>query len=1067
VPLLLLALLLLLAPLSAFAQGVGRPLVRSYDFKDYGGAVYSFGAVQDGRGLIYVANLEGVLEFDGVSWRRIRPANRSQVRSIAAAPDGTVFVSAQGDFGYLSPDSTGTTNFVSLVGYVDPAERAFGSVFRTDVTGDGVFFASNDRLFRWAGGRITSWPVNEFTRVFEWKGTTFIIRHGEGLLRIEGDELRQVSAPAELASLPILRIMDFNDGRVLLATGDDGLFLFDGKVLERFETEADPMLRDRLRTAMALPDGRFAFGTLGRHGVIIIDREGRLVQRIGEEDGLVNGMVMGLGVDREEGLWVTGVSHISRVELRSPWSHLGASSGLTQTVSGIRVHDGHLYVSTTGGVSVMDLSEGRAARFRDVSGIKSVELFMFLDFDGSLLVSGGVSGAIYELKDDRATAAAYFSDTVFRMARSIHDPAIVYAGKRDGFAAIRRENGRWRNLGSIGGINMLFEMVERPDGKVWAGTLYEGIYLIDITRGMSSEAIVARFGPDDGLPVGSVYPVRIRGQIHFMTQSGIYRFDEASSRFVPDAELSLMLGLPAGTAARLYEDASGNIWIRLIQERRSTFHVARPSGENGYVVDSSALKPMTEQWAARSLFVDDQGAWFGGEDGIFRFDPSVSTENAGRYSTLIRSVAAGDSLVYGGSGSTSERARLAHTHNAMRFHFASTSFVSPAATEYQYYLEGFDRGWSEWSRETMKDYTNLPANNYRFRVRSRNIYGYEGDEAVYAFVVLPPWYGTLWFRLLIGLGIAGLVYAGYRARVRHIEARNRHLEEQVAARTEALRTSLNDLKSAQTQLVQQEKLASLGALTAGIAHEIKNPLNFVMNFAGLSNELVEELHVEVERVAASLPAEQKGDMETILADLRLNLEKISEHGGRADGIVRSMLEHSRGGRGKRQPTDLNQLVEEYVNLAYHGMRAQYPDFECALVRQYDPMLPPVEVVPQDLGRVVLNLVKNAFQAVRSVGAAGVDYRPVVTVETVVGAEGVEIRLRDNGPGIPEDARERIFEPFFTTKAAGEGTGLGLSLSHDVVVLGHGGRMEVESTTSGVGTTFTVSLPLSESRIDTV
>jgi GAF domain-containing protein len=269
-----------------------------------------------------------------------------------------------------------------------------------------------------------------------------------------------------------------------------------------------------------------------------------------------------------------------------------------------------------------------------------------------------------------------------------------------------------------------------------------------------------------------------------------------------------------------------------------------------------------------------------------------------------------------------------------------------------------------------------------------------------------------------------------------------------------LNAAMEELKRTQAQLVQQEKMASLGALTAGIAHEIKNPLNFINNFAQMNEELARELRDEI---AAGKPAAEVDDL---AADIELNSSKIAEHGRRADGIVRSMLDHSRGGTGERQPTDLNALLSEYAGLAHHGMRAQKLSFECAVEKSLDPMLPPVMSMPQELGRVFLNLLSNAFQAVheRAMSAERGTYSPAVHLSTSVSEAGVEIRVSDNGTGMPEDVRRRIFEPFFTTKAAGEGTGLGLSLSHDIVVQGHGGAIGVTSQ-PGEGTEFRIVLPI--------
>ena len=296
---------------------------------------------------------------------------------------------------------------------------------------------------------------------------------------------------------------------------------------------------------------------------------------------------------------------------------------------------------------------------------------------------------------------------------------------------------------------------------------------------------------------------------------------------------------------------------------------------------------------------------------------------------------------------------------------------------------------------------------------------------------------------------------------RRIETQNAELERLVSARTAeltrqklALEETLTELQATQAQLIQSEKMASLGELTAGIAHEIQNPLNFVNNFSEVSAELIQE--VEEERKKEE--NRDEGLIDELLLDLRQNLEKITHHGKRADSIVKGMLQHSRASTGQKEPTDLNALADEYLRLSYHGLRAKDKTFNAALKTDFDPLLDKVDVVPQDLGRVLLNLFNNAFHAVSEKKKAAPDaYQPTVTVTTKRHADEVEIRVTDNGTGIPENVVQKIFQPFFTTKPTGQGTGLGLSLSYDIVTKGHGGTITVDST-EGEGTAFVVHLP---------
>ncbi len=289
-----------------------------------------------------------------------------------------------------------------------------------------------------------------------------------------------------------------------------------------------------------------------------------------------------------------------------------------------------------------------------------------------------------------------------------------------------------------------------------------------------------------------------------------------------------------------------------------------------------------------------------------------------------------------------------------------------------------------------------------------------------------------------------------------LQHKNTELKRLVDERTEELLHSIRELKATQSQLIQSEKMASLGELTAGIAHEIQNPLNFVNNFSELNKELLIEL---IEEIAKGNSTEVRA----LVRDIIDNEDKINQHGKRADAIVKGMLQHSRSSSGIKEPTNLNALADEYLRLAYHGLRAKDKTFNATLKTNYDESIGNINIIPQDIGRVILNLITNAFYAVaEKKNNNSKDYEPTVTVNTKLlkpplGDLGVLISVCDNGNGIPQKVLDKIFQPFFTTKPSGEGTGLGLSMSYDIVTKGHGGELSVQNE-EGQGATFTITLP---------
>jgi signal transduction histidine kinase/ligand-binding sensor domain-containing protein len=418
-----------------------------------------------------------------------------------------------------------------------------------------------------------------------------------------------------------------------------------------------------------------------------------------------------------------------------------------------------------------------------------------------------------------------------------------------------------------------------------------------------------------------------------------------------------------------------------------------------------------------------------------------------------------------------DKIELKYNENDFSISFSGLDFSNPQKIQYQYKLVNHDDNWIEAGNFPVAGYTNMDPGSYTFLVKSTNADGVWNDRITSLEIVIhPPWWQTTAAYMGYGLILIAVFIVIDRFQRRRLKEKARaQTREKELVQAKEIEKAYVELKNTQKQLIQSEKMASLGELTAGIAHEIQNPLNFVNNFSDVSVDLVEELDQEME-------AGNKEEMKAITSDLKQNLSKISHHGKRASSIVKGMLEHSRSGTGEKQPTDINALADEYLRLSYHGLRAKDKTFNADFKTNFDPELPMVEVIPQDMGRVLLNLINNAFYSVAEKSKQNIQgYKPEVIVTTrrtsntehrtsntkpsPSGKSGIEICVKDNGIGIPEEIRDKIFQPFFTTKPTGQGTGLGLSMSYDIVTKGHGGDLRVESIAGG-GAGFCIILPIS-------
>lgn len=1054
----------------------GMPYITYFSPKTYDAHPQNWAITQGKRGFMYFGNTNGILEYDGTTWRLIPTPKSSIVRSLDVNEAGQIFVGAQGEVGYLSPDSTGLLQYVSLNDYIAEEDSEFGDVWKTYCTTKGTYFLTREKVFQWDGNNMSAKsydpPLNQ-QYGFYVNEELYLIQQEKGLVILEDDQLKPVPGGRAFADDYLYAMIATPYNQILMGTREKGLFVCEDDRCFPLYTQADRFLREnQLFHGCALENGQYALATL-QAGIVIIDQEGYLQQVINQEDGLPNHQAYYVFKDHQNGLWVALDNGLARIETASTLSTYKGSESIGN-INAITRHQEQIYLATSQGIYHLEPSDTVYSFLSNKPNqpqLENIPVFRTECWDlyakeKKLLVA--TSGGIYSLKGLQPKLLEGFAAYCFHP--SPLDENIVYVGMQSGLGILRWEKDNWNFLGKVPNIpnESIRSIAITKEGKMWLVTEFRGILQTSLPIDKQE---VKRFDEQDGLPSSRNNKVfNLSRGVVFATEDGLMYFDEKEQEFRYDLQYGIQFTEGNYRVNTLNEDNHGNIWIHAKQING----VLTLQKDSSYLWQEAPLNrlPKSDIHAIYSELNDM--IWFGGINGLVRHDNRTKQIYNTSFNTVIRNVSIGDSIIFRGTYANvqegvsleqleRQKPQLNYNNNNLRFTYTSTSYDNPSENQYQYLLENFDKNWSAWTYENRKDYTNLSSGNYQFRVRSKNVYGTISPEATYEFQILTPWYKTWWAFLLYAIWFVGAVLIIFSLRVRHLVGQQQRLQTMVDERTQKLNSSLKELKDTQNQLVVQEKLASLGQLTAGIAHEIQNPLNFINNFAQLSEELLEDLKEDVDEQKSCIVEEKMENINDMIEELQENVQTIDKHGKRIDSIIKNMLRHSRADSGGKTSVDINALIKQYLQLSYHGFRAEHKTFNANLKLQLDDKIKSIRLVQQDIGRALLNIINNALYATQKkakhLKEDGImDYHPTIWISSEVKNEMVIIKIKDNGLGIPSDIKEQIFNPFFTTKPAGIGTGLGLSLTYDIVVQIHQGKLSVNSK-NGEFTEFVMELPV--------
>ncbi|MEI8049183.1 MAG: two-component regulator propeller domain-containing protein [Bacteroidota bacterium] len=598
------------------------------------------------------------------------------------------------------------------------------------------------------------------------------------------------------------------------------------------------------------------------------------------------------------------------------------------------------------------------------------------------------------------------------------------------------------------------EFSKRNRNIVWLGTALRSFFKYNLTTGDFKQFNLDKknkFSPNNTI---TFMMEDKEGILWIATLSSLLRFDPETEKV---EKFDQKDGLPSIQVNSIIEDLQGNLWINT-SDGISKLNKNAPRDKWNFIRFDSKDGLQGSNSSAASWISAGGNIVIGSNDGITTFYPGKINEI--RPDIVIVDIKISDISLKSDSAVVkleksimeTDELQLSFTENNISFEFASVHFSRPEKNKLLYKLEGFNDHWISADRNFVT-FTNLAPGKYTFMVKGSSGDGIWNEVGrSIRIIISPPWWKTWLAYTIYGLLLILFIFGIDRfQRQRLLQKEKEKARKLEIAQAKEIEKAYSELKATQSQLIQSEKMASLGELTAGIAHEIQNPLNFVNNFSEVNSELIAEMKDEIDR----------GNLEEVRSlakDIAENEQKINHHGKRADAIVKGMLLHSRSSSGVKEPSDINALAEEYLRLAYHGLRAKDKSFNASMKTDFDESIGNINIIPQDIGRVILNLITNAFYAVtekKQQMPSG--YEPTISVSTHRVDGKVEIKVADNGNGIPQKVLDKIYQPFFTTKPSGQGTGLGLSMSYEIVTKGHSGELRVE-TKEGEGSAFIVLLP---------
>ena len=867
----------------------GSPFIRNYTPEEYKNSPQNWAITQDKRGVMYFGNSHGVIEFDGKNWELIEVSNNSVVRSLSINKNGTIFVGALNEFGYLASDPSGKLIYISLRNMLNEQDKNFNDIWKIYSTTHGIYFLSAKKIFRYYNDSINILP-SEYSsnNGYLVNDELFVVKRDSGMYIVKGNVFKLLPFTEEFTSgFGRIAILPYTDKKILIGTQYKGFYIYDfgeissidgeynnvlSSVLKKFNTEIDEYINHHdLYGAVTINNNRYAFATLSG-GIIIMDKNGKLIRVINKNRGLQNNSINNLFVDRNQNLWAASDNGISEIEISSPISKFDKSNGLEDLVLSVIMYNGKIYANTLNGIFYlpdykMNIIDDKY-NFKHISNTR-LDCWDFISVKNTkrkydfLLAS--VSQGFVQIHDTLAEEL-YQKEKIYSFYQSKKFPDHIFLGLANGFAyleimpAIGNQsrdvnNNKTTSPFSKNNAKLKFiyhekfnhisdlinNIVSDDKGDLWLSAIYNGIIHIEFPGQDISDFHITRYDTSDGLPkLDYNYVYYINNNIVVATQKGIYKAILSSGtdsndtiiKFVPETTFGKIFNeYPVGVT-QIYTDTDDKILVF------SDIGIGKlTKGRNeAYKLDPVPFKKISTG-STYKIFPGQNGLiWISTIDGLLLYDPKIKKNYDTQFHSLIRKVTLGkdsvifygtnynDSLINGSyyiSASLKQPRQLIpllkYENNSMTFEFSTTFYEKGSANRFKYILQGFDKDWSNWTDETKKEYTNLPEGTYYFKVIAKNVFEYESTEATYKFTILPPWYRTIIAYITYVLMFIVIFIIGVKLNTRRLKAANIRLELIVKERTSEILQQKSEIQNQAKQLevinIELEKLSIVASET--------------------------------------------------------------------------------------------------------------------------------------------------------------------------------------------------------------------------------------------------------------